>query len=217
VTSSASVLDRPTEIYRPFSSSESAVLRGFVENVRRLALMRFFEEVPQQATQTIGANGLGSEMEEPDDEAVRSAITQFRQIYSHGEPHSFNKAINTLKKSAHGHGGPHRDEAIELLDGHLQAGKAALKGGIGLGIVFETPDGQRPIDPETILDAYFHGYYLHSGNEKSDLTRRLDELQPWPRYTLYTVMLQLRNVYWMAANAVDRVLVVPELLDADVT
>jgi hypothetical protein len=46
------------------------------------------------------------------------------------------------------------------------------------------------------------------------LARRLDDLQPWPRYTLYSVMLVLRNVYWNAANAVDRVLATPELLDA---
>jgi hypothetical protein len=57
----------------------------------------------------------------------------------------------------------------------------------------------------------------HSGNPKSELAMTLDELQPWPRYTLYTVILRGRNVYWSAANVADRVLRVPELLNADQT
>jgi hypothetical protein len=69
-----SILDTPQSIYRPFSGKESDVLRAFVENVRRLGAMRFFKEVPQQATQFIGNNGMLSEMDEPDDEAVRAAI-----------------------------------------------------------------------------------------------------------------------------------------------
>lgn len=87
---------------------------------------------------------------------------------------------------------------------------------MGLRIVFEEGDQQRPIDTRTIIDAYLHGHYLHSGNAKSDLARRLDDLQPWPRYTLYSTMLLLRNVYWNGANVVDRVLRVPSLLEEEI-
>ncbi len=154
-------------------------------------------------------------MDEPDDEAVRAAVTQFRQIYAHDEPHSFRKAMNLLKRSAHEHDGKQRTEAIALFEGHIEAERQALRAGIGVGIVFEHPEGQQSIDPRAIIDAYFHGLYLHSGNPKSELAHRLDELQPFARYTLYSVMLVLRNVYWNAANAVDRVLAASELLDAD--
>ena len=82
-----------------------------------------------------------------------------------------------------------------------------------MGIVFDGGDRQKSIAPAEIIDAYFHGFYLHSGNEKSKLARQLDELQPFPRYTLYSVMLVLRNVYWNAANAAERVVREPALLD----
>jgi hypothetical protein len=174
--------------------------------------MRFFKEVPQTATQHIGGKGMASEMEDPDDEAVRAAITQFRQIYSPNEPHSFNSAMKILKRSAYERDGADTAEVIALLDGHLQAAREAVNGGIGVGIVFESPAGNEDVGPREIIDAYFHGHYLHSGNPKSDLAKRLDGLEPWPRYTLYTVMLRLHNVYWQAANAADRPLRIPELV-----
>jgi hypothetical protein len=177
--------------------------------------MRFFEQVPRKASITFDERGLRSEMDEPDDEAVRAAITQFRQIYDHDEPNSFHKAMNLLKRSAHEHDGAQRDEVIALLDGHLDAGQVAMGAGVGIGIVFEHPEGQQQMDSRRIINAYFHGHYLHSGNPKTELARRLDDLQPLPRYTLYNVMLLLRNVYSNAANAVDRVLEAPEILDTD--
>jgi hypothetical protein len=98
------------------------------------------------------------------------------------------------------------------LDRHLQVARDAVNWGIGVGIVFESPDADQDIGPREIIDAYFHGYYLHSGNDKSDLAKRLDDLEPWPRFTLYTVMLRLHNVYWAAANAAERPLDVPALI-----
>ena len=176
--------------------------------------MSLFEQVPHSMSMTFEHGALRWEMQEPDDEAVRAAITQFRQLYSHNEPHSFRRAINTLKRSVHERGGPLRDAALRDLDGHLASERSAL-GAVGIGIVFEHEDNREEVNARTILDAYFHGHYLHSGNEKTDLARRLDELQPVPRYTLYSTMLLLRNVYWNAANAAEQVLGVPALLDRD--
>jgi len=218
VPESETVLDRPQGAYRPFSRLESDLLRGFVENVRRLGQMQFFKEVPATATQRMKPDGWESEMREPDDEALRAAITQFRHVYAHNEPHSFQKAMNLLKRSAHEHGGSERDAVIELLEGHLEAERNAVKKAAVMGIVFERPSGTEAIDTRKIIDAYFHGYYLHSGNEKSALAKELDRLQPWPRYTMYRAMLLLLNVYWPAANAAQRVLDVPALNDhQDVT
>jgi hypothetical protein len=203
------------DVYRPFTRAESDVLRGFVAGVRRLGEMRFFKQVPKTAMLNIGGTAPHSDMEEPDDEDLSAAISQFRQIYNPHEPHSFSKAMKLLKKSAHERNGPLRSAAIADLDGHVDAAREALEAGIGIGIVFDEGSKQRDMDPSKILDAYFHGQYLHSGNEKSELARRLDDLPPFPRLTLYHVMLALRNVYWIAANAVDRVLAVPALLDTD--
>jgi hypothetical protein len=215
---SGTPLDSPSAIYRPFSADEAVQLRGFVDAVRSLGGMRFFAQVPQQATMSWKPDGgFSAEMDEPDDEALRAAITQFRQIYSPDEPHSFHRAIKVLKRSVHERGSELRDAALADLDGHVQAERDTLRQGGAMKLVFETPEGSRPIDSKTIIDAYFHGQYLHSGNRKSELARRLDELQPWPRYTLYTVMLGLRNVYWVAANAAQRALDVPDLVKAETT
>ena len=208
----SSVLDEPESIYRPFTPKEARVLRGFVDDVRHLGGMRFFKEVPQSAAQFFGAEGMTGMMEEPDDEAVRAAITRFRQIYNHIEPHSFDRAMKVLKRSVHDLGGPDTEAAFALLDGHLEAAREAVKRGVGMGIEFETPEGQESISNREIIDAYFHGHYLHSGNKKSELAKRLDALQPWPKYTLYTIMLRLHNVYWQAANAAERPLSHPSLL-----
>jgi hypothetical protein len=124
--------------------------------------------------------------------------------------------MNLLKRTAHEKNGPLRNPAIAELDQHIQSERDALRAGIGMGIVFEDGSGnQRAIDTRTIIDVYFHGQYLHSGNPKSELARQLDDLQPWPRMTLYSVMLKLRNVYWIGANVVDRALAAADLLDAD--
>jgi hypothetical protein len=215
VSDATPAVDRPKDIYRPFSRQESDLLRRFVENVRRLGGMRFFDEVPTSATQRMNVSGWESEMEEPDDEALRAAITQFRHIYDHKEPHSFQKAVKLLKRSAHDRGGPERDAAIKLLEGHLEAERKAISRASVMGIVFERPSGSDPVDTRRIIDAYFHGYYLHSGNEKSALAKDLDGLQPWPRYTMYNAMHFASGVYWNAANATQRVLDVSELLDSD--
>jgi hypothetical protein len=211
-----SPLESPLVVYRPFTTAESNVLRGFVDDVRRLSEMSFFEQVPKRASVTFDERGMSFDMKEPTDEALRAAITQFRQLYDHDEPHSFRRAVDLLKRSAHEHGGERRDTAIRDLDRYVEDEREILRRGIGLGIVFEAPTGnQERIDVRTIIDAYFHGHYLHTGNPKSALARRLDDLQPWPRYTLYVVMLALRNLYWLAANAAQRVLDVPALLDSD--
>jgi hypothetical protein len=171
------VLDDPESIYRPFTREESAVLRGFVADVRRLAAMRFFAEVPQTATQRIDAAGMASEVDEPDDEVVRGGDHSVRQIYNANEPHSLQKAIDMLKAGANDKDGPRRDEAIALLKGHQDTAKKAVRG-IGLGIGFERPNVVEDIGPREIVDANFHGHYLHSGNPNSELARRPDELEP---------------------------------------
>ena len=202
------------DIYRPFSRQESDLLRGFVGSVRRLGQMRFFEEARKSASHRMKSGGRENVMEEPDDEALRAAITQFRHLYDHKEPHSFQNAMKLLKRSAHERGGAERDAAIELLDGHLEAERKAINEAGVMGIAFERPSGRDPIDTRRIIDAYFHGYYLHSGNEKTALAEKLDYLQPWPRYAMYNAMRLAGGVYRDAAGTVQHVLDVPELLDS---
>jgi hypothetical protein len=122
--------------------------------------------------------------------------------------------LNLLKRSAHEKAGPLRDAAISELRDLGRWTREVLARGIGIGVIFEHGDRQESVSPEEILDAYFHGRYLHSGNELSDLARRLDDVG-LPRFTLYNVMRDLARAYYVIANVVDRVLVVPDLLDAD--
>jgi hypothetical protein len=193
-------LERPAEIYRPFTDPEREVLSEFVENVRNLGKMSFFEQVP---------SGTRSEMEEPNDEAVRAAITAFRQIYTKTEPTSAAVALNILERSIRARKGAqqaHARAAIKELRHWLTE---IVDRGIGLGIVFERPGGSDPVPPLKILDTYFHGRYLHSRNAKSKLARELDQLGPWSRYTLFSVMWKLTQAYWVIANVAELALQVP--------
>ena len=211
------MLDDVDVVYRPFTTVESHLLRRFHDGARRLGGMKFFEEVPAKVTISFDRDvGLDSQMAEPDDEALRAALTQFRQLYKPNEPHSFHQAIALLKRSVHEKDGPRRDEAIAALDEFNEAKRVAMSGA-GAEIVFKdaTTGEQRKMTSERIIEAYLHGQYLHSGNAKCDIARDLDNIPGLSRFTFYTVMLALRNLYWCAANAVDRVLAVPALLDAD--
>jgi hypothetical protein len=201
------------EVYRPFTAAESDLLRGFVASVRRLGRMRFFEQLPKTATQHWDDEGMRGEMKEPDDEAVQAPISAFRPIYKGSEPQSAAAILNLLKRSVRAHDGAKREDALAAIADLGEWRKSALNAGIGLGIRFEYPTRQERVDPATILDAYFHGQYLHSANDKSKLVRRLDDLDPWPRYTLYTVMGRLMRVYWVIANVVELILKEPSLLD----
>jgi hypothetical protein len=210
------VLDQGELIYRPFTRAESKQLRGFVDRARRLGHASLWKQTPRQVTiEFRPETGLTSEMDAPDEEALEAAIARFRHVYNHNEPYSYKKAMNLLKRSVNDRGGDLRDAAIEALDAHMATERAIMRGETTFGYVLKAPDGTtRDIDPPTIFEAYFHGRYLHDGNEKSELANALEHGAPLTRYMLYTVMLELRNVYWQGANVVDRVLRVPDLLDA---
>jgi hypothetical protein len=213
-----SVLDDASAVYRPFSVAESNILRAFAHGARRLAQMQFFDEVPTRAVvRGDQATGLTAAMDEPDDEALRAALTEFRQLYSHKEPHCFHRVMALLKRSAYERNGPHRAEAIEALDDFTTASRSALTGAgvVGVAIVVEDAASgeKRPMPPERIIDAYLHGHYFHSGNDKSRVATELDNIPALARFTFYSALLALRNLYWTAANAVDRVLAVDSLLD----
>jgi hypothetical protein len=207
-------LAQPKEVYRPFTVEESALLNGFVASVRRLGRMRFFDQVPTTASQHWDGAGIRGEMKEPDDEAVQAAIGAFRPIYKASEPQSAAAILNILKRSVRARAGDRRDDSLEEIASLRKWQQDELKAGIGLGITFEYPTHQHRVDPAAILDAYFHGQYLHYANDKSQLASRLDGLDPWPRYTLYTVMGKLTRVYWVIANVVELILKEPDLLDA---
>lgn len=177
--------------------------------------MRFFKQVPTNASIKWDENGLRGEMEEPDDESIRAAVTAFRQIYNPQEPTSVKRVMDVLSQSAHEHNGPRRDETIMAVRELRKCTRDAVSRGIGMGIVFDSGTSQRSVDPAAIVDAYFHGRYLHSGNELADEVRRLDDIGPWARFTLYHVMFESTRSYCVVANIVDRILEVPELLDCD--
>lgn len=201
-------LERPAEVYEPFTAPEREVLGTFVGNVRSLGKMRFFEQVPKSASITYDNTGPRAEMVEPEDEAVRAAITLFRQIYTSTEPASAAAALKILKRRVRGRPGPYQAEALEAIKELRSWLNEILDRGIGLGIVFERPSGSDAITSRRILDAYFHGHYLHSGN-KTKLAQELDQLEPWARYTFYSVIWKLTRAYWVIANVAELALQTP--------
>jgi hypothetical protein len=201
-----SVLRQP-DVYRPFNGPEVDRLNGFVIDARLLGNMQLFNETPTTASWGFSAEeGESSSIDEPADESVRAAITVLRQLYNHKEPHSFRNTIKLLKQSVHEHDGPHRDAAMSELDMFFTVEKQTM-GGIGMAFAIEDLSGKvKQVNVPTLLDAYFHGKYLHSGNDKSKLAALLDDMGPFAPLTLFNVMLGLRNLYWMTANAAEAAL-----------
>lgn len=156
--------------------------------------------------------GLAHEMDEPHDEAVRAAVTQIRQLYTDTEPTSYRATFKLLKRNVRRRDSPYRKQALEALSEHTQSLTDGLDHGMTAMIVLENPKERIVMDARSLIDAYFHGYYLHSGNAKSELVRQLDDIGPLPRYEFYGLMLQIRNVFWAGANVIDRVLRHPELI-----
>jgi hypothetical protein len=200
---SSGPLDRPAEIYAPFSADDRETLTAYVANVRDLGAMRFFDQVPKTASITYDETGARAEMAAPDEQDLRAAITAFRQIYVKDEPTSAARALNILKRSIRARGGPGREEALAAISGLRAALSEITQRGIGLGIVIERPDQSDRITPWKILDTYFHGRYIHSDTRKARLARELDQLDPWARYTLYSVMWRLTRAYWVIANVAE--------------
>jgi hypothetical protein len=149
-----SPLAKPLEAYRPFTRQESRTLREYVANVRELASMRFFEQVPHQFTV---ASDTPFSMEEADTEAVRAAVALLRQLYTPSEPTSSAVVLNIPKKSAHERAGPMREEAIKELRDLASWTREIVAAGTGIGVVFDDGDSQRNVKPAEILDADFHG------------------------------------------------------------
>ncbi|HEX3804789.1 MAG TPA: hypothetical protein VHV75_18335 [Solirubrobacteraceae bacterium] len=203
-------LERPADIYGPFTAAERTTLMTFVADVRRLGKMRFFDQVPRSASLNWGAEGPQATMDEPDDEAVRAVVSAFRQIYASDEPTSAARTLSILKRSVRARSGADQADALEAIRDLKMWLNEILDYGIGMGISFDDGQHQDRVDAKRILDTYFHGKYLHSGNAKAALARRLDNLEPWPRYTLYRVMWKLARAYWIIANVAEFALLTPE-------
>jgi len=206
-----SPLERPQDIYRPFTTQETQTLRNFVANARELGRMRFFTQVPHQFTI---AGKVPFAMDEPDTEAVFAATSLLRQLYNPREPTSAAVLLKILKRSAHEHAAAERDDAIRELRSLGAWTRDAVAKGVGIGIIFDHGTHQTTIKPAEILNAYFHGRYLHSGNDLSELVAQLDDVG-LGRFTFYQVMKELAKAYWVIANGVERILAVPALVDHD--
>ena len=103
------MLDRPLEIYRPFTPEETKVLRGFVVSARIVGGMRFFSQVPSEASFNFEqGKGAWAEMQEPDEQDLRAAITELRKVYLDDldrvlerRGHRFAKHEPTRRESSH--------------------------------------------------------------------------------------------------------------------
>ena len=171
--------------------------------------MRFFEQVPNGFTV---AGAVPFSMVEPDSQDTRAAVALLRQLYKPSEPTSAAVVLNVLKKSVREHGSPSREAAIRELRDLGSWAREIVASGTGIGLIFDHGDEQTSITPAKILDAYFHGKYLHAGNDLSDLVRQLDHVG-LPRFTLYHVMRELARAYNVIANVADLALAVPKLVN----
>jgi hypothetical protein len=206
------ILRRPLDIYAPFAPAEVERMRAYVKTVRSLVAFRFFEQVPHQFV--LGARGDAAQrppMVEPDEELTIAAAARFRQLYKDGEEASFHRVMSCLRWNVSRRASPDRDLALAALE-NVHSGRQAIPShaaGIGFGQhELGTRWTRRLV--EDWIEAYLHGAWLHVHNEKSHRVAALDST-PIPRFTVYQVMRELTNTYWLGANIVDFVLAEPAL------
>lgn len=170
--------------------------------------MRFFGQVPHRyhVLTADATRGIGR-MDDPNLEDLRAAMTLFRQLYRDTEPTSAVRVLKLLRQSARDRGGPRCAQAIsELRDLGRVLRRAAKRGG-GMRITLQAPSGgTRAIETRQIVDAYLHGWCLHSGNEHRAMLATLDRLYPIPQFDLYAVMHDSSRAYLVLAEHVDAVL-----------
>ncbi len=166
--------------------------------------MRFFQQIPEQLRVSWDLeSGMTSAMDHPDDEDTAAAVAKFRQIFNASEPTSYKAAFDTLTTNIRDRGAGRAEEAVDALADHRRIERRVLRDGIGIGITLDNGKAQRALSPREILDAYFHGEYLHSGNEKARLVETLEQLDGVARMTLYSTMERAAQVYWVGANVVE--------------
>jgi hypothetical protein len=132
------LLDRSADIYRPFTDEEREILSACVANVRDLGKMRFYDQIPLNASFTWDGKGAHADMAEPDPQDLRAAVAAFRQIYTHTEPTSAVRVLNIVKRSIRERNALGRDEALAALKELREWPGEILDRGIGLGIASTT-------------------------------------------------------------------------------
>lgn len=207
------ILDRPLEIYRRFTVLEVEMLRTFSRNVHELRSYSFFEQVPSQMTFASGADRVvTTDMREPPREATRAAAALFRQIYWHRDEASFTKTMKRLKRNVHERDSEHRSVAMRVLDDVLDGQKALLDYGAGIAMFHNGKGERRRLTTELVLSIYLNGVWLHGGNDSARKAAALDNAPPFARFTFYSAIFMLTNLYITGAAIVDRALAEADLL-----
>jgi hypothetical protein len=203
-----SPLESAAEIYRPFDAAEVKRLRAFVADVEGLSESALFTD----QTNVFKISGeinqpIKQELEYPGEEAIHAAVGRFRSLYNSNELTSYSQILKLLGRHAHEHESPRQREALDALKDLRKWEGEALAESSGIEINFNGEVLTAPV----LIDMFFHGHYLHKGNDLSD------KLDAFPLRGLLLsefirAMQVLMRVYWVGRNVVAQILETPSLL-----
>jgi hypothetical protein len=132
-------------------------LQLFAQMTEELRASRLMQSRPDIGL-TINWNpeeGMQTEVQQPDEEELRSFLMTFRKFFSEGEDVHFNAICNIAER---------RLEDDELRE-RLRAARELWKYAMREGPVGVTAD-DRVISPEHVLDLFINGWYFHNDLQK---------------------------------------------------
>lgn len=158
-----SAFNYPAEVFAPFDEREVARLRKYARLVDDLCATSFYKAAKDiSLTLNMGADGVTEHLAGPGDEAVRSALTYFRQLYLAKERCSFNKTLSLVGAHVDQHPSLHQERAKTELR-RLKKLKAGAAQPPRLGINIEG----KQMAPDDVIDVFLNGEYFH-GDEKHE-------------------------------------------------
>ena len=162
-----SPLRYPSVIYKPFDKTEVARLgkyRALVNDLTESSFIKAAGDISLTMGVEAGADHADEELTYPGEEAVRSALTLFRELYLPNEQCSFDATVNMLSAHVHERPSALQEQAkIELRSLKKLKGKSLQVQGLGM-----TLNGWKP-NPSDIIDLFFNAQYFHSDHERAGL------------------------------------------------
>ena len=163
-----------TYVFEPLSASDRELLKRFVKRVDKLEQSAFTKEkTGLKATSIPGATHAGGPawdlaLDGADEETVKTALFDFRQVYIDTNDASAIRVINILSASAGARG---TDAARTTID-ELRKLKKDIKtrkkvDPYGTVLVEDESGASVERAPEEIIDAWLNGEYFHDDPDKA--------------------------------------------------
>lgn len=209
-------------VFSPIATDDRWVLERFVSKVDSLNASPFrHSETKLRAISIPGTTYLGGPawqigVEGPDEQAVKAAVGDFRQLYTDNNNASAMKVLKILQRAAFGRDTDASHEMIRHLRGLRRTLEKRRKVDPRGKMLEEDPSGgSTERSPDDIIQTWFNGEYFHDDRERaSELSPNGHAAVEMMRLSLQMAMRDYLSYWTSIRNIAAAVLRDPALNDA---